>query len=179
MSCAVIVPIVSDTKPAEVIRTSATFAAQTYEPRMMILTFVPDTGKVVRGMNKVAEAIEAFYKKDTRQRVFCARARVHDLDLRPLADGVSADFFTVWKPGEMFHRDTLGHLSLNLSMGVSGVVVSKEDKRTFAISRDSWALLQRPFISASQALEVALDSDLWRGIPMVQDYTPRPGIEGF
>lgn len=177
MSCAIILPVTGQTTPDDLKRSWGAFALQTYEPRILLMANVSDGGSP--GCLVYMKEIERFFAKAARQGVYCMQATLpkDTRSLYRLGGLVDTGFLTVWTPGETYHRDTLGHLSIQLANGLSGVVWCETQPRVFGITTGAWdRMAGDSFLTADETRERAVARDLWRKIPPVPDYTPARGI---
>lgn len=177
MSCAIILPVTRATTPDDLKRSWGSFALQTYEPRIIVMANVSDGG-TPECLVVMAE-IERFFVKAARQGVYCMQATLprECRSLYRLGGLVETSFLTVWKPGRPYHRDTLGHLSLQLSSGLSGVVWCERSPEVFGITVGAWGrMAPDAFLTPDETRTMACQRDLWRKIPPVPDYTPARGI---
>lgn len=177
MSCAIILPVTGSTTPTDLGRSWGTFAVQSYAPRILVLANVGD-GASADCLLLMAE-IERFCARARQSSVFCMQATLprEAASLYPLGRLVDAGFLTVWKPGQSHHRDTLGHLSIELATGLSRVVVCESSPQTWAVSMRTWEeMTEALFLDADTAREAAVSVGLWRRIPAVRDYTPARGV---
>ena len=171
MSCAIVLPVTAGVTPDDLKRSWGSFALQTYEPRILLMANIAGSPECLVTMAE----IERFFVKAARQGIYCMQATLprEARSLYPLGGLVEASFLTVWKPGRAYHRDTLGHLSLHLGNGLSGVIYCERDPGVFGLTSDAWARLSGAnFLTPDETLTMARQRDLWRKIPGVPDYTP-------
>lgn len=177
MSCAILLPVTGSTTTGDLSRSWAAFAVQSYAPRILVLANVGD-GASAECLLLMAE-IERFCARARQSSVFCMQATLprEAASLYPLGRLVDATFLTVWTPGQSHHRDTLGHLSLQLSSGLSQVVYCEADPQTWAVTMKTWeGMTESLFLDADTARKAAVGMGLWRRIPPVRDYTPARGV---
>lgn len=178
MSCAVILPVNGSATPDDLKASWAAFAVQSYRPRILVLANVGD-GATAECLLLMAE-IERFCARARQGNVFCMQATLprEALNLYPVGRLVDAEFLTIWTPGESHHRDTLGHLALELGSGLSGAVYCESAPKTFGVSMAAWdAIAEEAFLDASAARTAATGVVLWRRIVPVPGYSPA-GVAG-
>ena len=176
MSCAVLLPISGATAPIDLRQSWVAFANQTFVPRVLGLVnlgAVPDVLPIMAEM-------ERFFSGAKGTRVYCSSLvmPMRGATLSEASDWFDVDFLTIWRPGRLFHRDALGHLSIELHRGIASAVCCRSDEDIWAASSSAWSLMHakgKRFVDPGQALEAARELVLWRRIGEVADYTPVTG----